>query len=307
MTNHPTFEISMHEFICLLPSLVLFVVFTAWNKKTSKSKYGITVSCCRSAPPAGGPCTLIKRDSGLVLLWLQPWSCRGAWSGARAQSRTDKPRRMTSGPVQAGRGPLHVSTSARLTAFRAKSTRGTELCCGDLRRPQPAVMPRCSGRPPLPVRFSAAGILCALALCVTPVAPHPQCLDFKPPFRPLRELQFCVMYKDFGCCDYQKDQELMAKFNRIVDNFDYHGYAGCAGYVMELLCQVCTHGQRSRVCPSRTERLTALSTRHSYINRAGGTETENCVQKFHCETYEDRQLIGTLTSDCYNKTGKRDK
>ncbi|XP_024122789.1 HHIP-like protein 1 [Oryzias melastigma] len=103
-------------------------------------------------------------------------------------------------------------------------------------------MPRCSGRPPLIARLPAPGLLwlCALALCVTPVAPHPQCLDFKPPFRPRRELQFCVMYKDFGCCDHQKDQELMAKFNRIVDNFDYHGYAGCAGYVMELLCQECS-------------------------------------------------------------------
>lgn len=74
---------------------------------------------------------------------------------------------------------------------------------------------------------------------------HPQCLDFKPPFRPLRELEFCVMYKEFGCCDYQKDQDLMTKYYRIMDNFDYHGYANCAGYVLELLCQVGVHGQRS--------------------------------------------------------------
>uniref|UniRef100_H3CIM9 HHIP like 1 n=1 Tax=Tetraodon nigroviridis TaxID=99883 RepID=H3CIM9_TETNG len=69
---------------------------------------------------------------------------------------------------------------------------------------------------------------------------HPQCLDFKPPFRPSRELELCVMYSDFGCCDYQKDQELLAKYYRIMDNFDYDGYSRCAGFVLELLCQECS-------------------------------------------------------------------
>ncbi|KAF7704043.1 HHIP-like protein 1 [Silurus meridionalis] len=77
-------------------------------------------------------------------------------------------------------------------------------------------------------------------LFLTPVRSHPQCLDFKPPFQPLRELQFCVMYKNFGCCDFHRDQELMKKFYRIMDNFDYYGYANCAGYVQDLLCQECS-------------------------------------------------------------------
>ncbi|KAJ4939355.1 hypothetical protein JOQ06_028804 [Pogonophryne albipinna] len=82
--------------------------------------------------------------------------------------------------------------------------------------------------------------VCVLVLCVAPAAPHPQCLDFKPPFRPLRELQFCVMYKEFGCCDYVKDQQLRAKYYRIMDNFDYYGYANCAGFVLEMICQECS-------------------------------------------------------------------
>ncbi|CAF93906.1 unnamed protein product, partial [Tetraodon nigroviridis] len=61
-----------------------------------------------------------------------------------------------------------------------------------------------------------------------------------PPFRPSRELELCVMYSDFGCCDYQKDQELLAKYYRIMDNFDYDGYSRCAGFVLELLCQECS-------------------------------------------------------------------
>ncbi|XP_058255768.1 HHIP-like protein 1 [Hemibagrus wyckioides] len=77
-------------------------------------------------------------------------------------------------------------------------------------------------------------------LCFTPARAHPQCLDFKPPFQPLQELQFCAMYKNFGCCDFARDQELMKKFYRIMDNFDYYGYANCAGYVQDLLCQECS-------------------------------------------------------------------
>lgn len=69
---------------------------------------------------------------------------------------------------------------------------------------------------------------------------HPQCLDFKPPFRPPSALELCVMYEDFGCCDSQKDQQLLAKYYQIMDNFDYDGYSRCGGFVLELLCQVGT-------------------------------------------------------------------
>ncbi|XP_066551175.1 HHIP-like protein 1 [Amia ocellicauda] len=75
---------------------------------------------------------------------------------------------------------------------------------------------------------------------MTPVSLHPQCLDFKPPFQPQEELTFCVLYKNFGCCDSAKDQELMGKFYRIMDNFDYYGYAKCASYVQDIICQECS-------------------------------------------------------------------
>lgn len=83
------------------------------------------------------------------------------------------------------------------------------------------------------------------AVWIAPVTLHPQCLDFKPPFRPQRELDFCVMYREFGCCDFQKDQELMRKFYQIMDHFDDYGYERCAGFVSDLLCQVGMHAQRS--------------------------------------------------------------
>lgn len=99
-------------------------------------------------------------------------------------------------------------------------------------------MQRCYGKVPDRFWLSPVGILYFTTFWVAPVMLHPQCLDFKPPFRPLRELEFCVSYKDFGCCDYQKDQELMTKYYQIVNRLDYYRYTTCAGFVMELLCQV---------------------------------------------------------------------
>lgn len=92
-----------------------------------------------------------------------------------------------------------------------------------------------------------------LSALVPSAVPHPQCLDFKPPFRPMRELQFCVMYKQFGCCDHQRDQELMSQYYRIMDRFDSEGFETCAGYVLDLLCQV---GMRTKVAGSRTNTMT---------------------------------------------------
>ncbi|RXN08878.1 HHIP 1 [Labeo rohita] len=48
------------------------------------------------------------------------------------------------------------------------------------------------------------------------------------------------MYKYFGCCDYARDRELMAKYYRVMDNFDYYGYSNCASYVQDLICQECS-------------------------------------------------------------------
>lgn len=103
-------------------------------------------------------------------------------------------------------------------------------------------MPRSLGAPVRP-RFWPLAVVYLSRFWIPPAASHPQCLDFKPPFRPLRELQFCVMYQDFGCCDFQKDQELLAKYYRIMDRVGSDGHGSCGGFVLELLCQV---GERER-------------------------------------------------------------
>ncbi|XP_018421756.1 PREDICTED: HHIP-like protein 1 isoform X1 [Nanorana parkeri] len=81
----------------------------------------------------------------------------------------------------------------------------------------------------------------ALLLSWSPgVLCHPQCLDFKPPFRPPQELTFCVQYKEFGCCDSARDQEIMDNFYRVLANVDQAGYELCAAHVQDILCQECS-------------------------------------------------------------------
>ncbi|XP_063804538.1 HHIP-like protein 1 [Pseudophryne corroboree] len=80
-------------------------------------------------------------------------------------------------------------------------------------------------------------LFCSLPGCVLP---HPQCLDFKPPFRPPQELTFCVQYKEFGCCDSARDREIMDTFYRVMGHMDEAGYELCAAHVQDILCQECS-------------------------------------------------------------------
>ncbi|KAL4630339.1 HHIP-like protein 1 [Arapaima gigas] len=79
-----------------------------------------------------------------------------------------------------------------------------------------------------------------IMLYLAPMDLHPQCLDYKPPFRPQEKLTFCTMYTDFGCCDSARDQELMLKFYSITDRLDGNSYITCASYVQDIICQECS-------------------------------------------------------------------
>lgn len=67
---------------------------------------------------------------------------------------------------------------------------------------------------------------------------HPQCLDYGPPFRPSRRLEFCSDYGSFGCCDQHKDRRVAARYQDIMDYFDLRGHELCGGYIKDILCQV---------------------------------------------------------------------
>ncbi|XP_033848386.3 HHIP-like protein 1 [Acipenser ruthenus] len=91
------------------------------------------------------------------------------------------------------------------------------------------------------VRFQALLQSCWLLVFVSPwlVGSHPQCLDYKPPFKPPEPLTFCTEYSQFGCCDSEQEQLIMRRYYRVMDFFDYSGYVACGKYIQSILCQEC--------------------------------------------------------------------
>uniref|UniRef100_A0A8D0GLD8 Soluble scavenger receptor cysteine-rich domain-containing protein SSC5D n=1 Tax=Sphenodon punctatus TaxID=8508 RepID=A0A8D0GLD8_SPHPU len=79
-----------------------------------------------------------------------------------------------------------------------------------------------------------------LSIYIAPVRSHPQCLDFKPPFRPPRQLTFCIQYSGFGCCDAERDRALLERYYRVSGHLDQAAYAACASHLQDLLCQECS-------------------------------------------------------------------
>uniref|UniRef100_G3TAX8 HHIP like 1 n=1 Tax=Loxodonta africana TaxID=9785 RepID=G3TAX8_LOXAF len=71
-------------------------------------------------------------------------------------------------------------------------------------------------------------------------AAHPQCLDFRPPFRPPQPLRFCTQYSGFGCCAAERDEVLARRFGALAASLDAAVWAACAGYALDLLCQECS-------------------------------------------------------------------
>ncbi|XP_036107412.1 HHIP-like protein 1 [Molossus molossus] len=82
--------------------------------------------------------------------------------------------------------------------------------------------------------------LALLTLRALGAAGHPQCLDFRPPFRPPRPLRFCSQYSAFGCCAPEQDAALAGRFGALAARVDAGLWAACAGYALDLLCQECS-------------------------------------------------------------------
>ncbi|XP_025126829.2 HHIP-like protein 1 [Bubalus kerabau] len=86
----------------------------------------------------------------------------------------------------------------------------------------------------------AGTLLALLALRALGAAAHPQCLDFRPPFRPPQPLRFCSQYSAFGCCTPEQDAALARRFGAVAARVDAAMWAECAGYALDLLCQECS-------------------------------------------------------------------
>lgn len=90
-----------------------------------------------------------------------------------------------------------------------------------------------AGRRPGP-----GALLALVAAQALGAAAHPQCLDFRPPFRPPQPLRFCAQYSAFGCCAPEQDAALARRFGALAARVDAAEWASCAGYALDLLCQV---------------------------------------------------------------------
>ncbi|XP_068436656.1 HHIP-like protein 2 [Clinocottus analis] len=82
-----------------------------------------------------------------------------------------------------------------------------------------------------------SGTLLAL---VQPLSAHPQCLDFKPPFKPSWHLEFCTQYEQFGCCDQKTDNTIAERYWDIIDQLETAGHELCEDMLKEIMCQECS-------------------------------------------------------------------
>nr|XP_032812112.1 HHIP-like protein 1 [Petromyzon marinus] len=83
-------------------------------------------------------------------------------------------------------------------------------------------------------------LLLTSAIVAQPGVCHPQCLDFRPPFKPPQPLRFCSIYSNFGCCDVEQDAAVERRYWEVADYLQPEGYHQCSGFVRDILCQVCS-------------------------------------------------------------------
>ena len=70
------------------------------------------------------------------------------------------------------------------------------------------------------------------------VSSHPQCLDFRPPFKPAMHLEFCSQYELLGCCDQDADNLIAERYWDIIDYLELQGSELCSDMLKEVMCQV---------------------------------------------------------------------
>ncbi|XP_043536604.1 HHIP-like protein 1 [Chiloscyllium plagiosum] len=88
--------------------------------------------------------------------------------------------------------------------------------------------------------FKVSLLLLGISVQLVMVVSHPQCLDYKPPFKPTKPLAFCTAYSSFGCCDARADSSLARRYQHVVSYLHPSGVSVCGKYIQELLCQKCS-------------------------------------------------------------------
>ena len=70
---------------------------------------------------------------------------------------------------------------------------------------------------------------------------HPQCLDFRAPFKVATQLSFChhQNYSEFGCCTKERDRQIANEYNDLLLTIPLNGRPRCANLVKQVLCLEC--------------------------------------------------------------------
>ena len=68
---------------------------------------------------------------------------------------------------------------------------------------------------------------------------HPQCLDYRAPFRSSQRLRFCSQYSAFGCCTATKDSQIEQTFRAVQAKFRLQSRPTCKRLLKEVLCLRC--------------------------------------------------------------------
>lgn len=83
-------------------------------------------------------------------------------------------------------------------------------------------------------------VFICLTILQTDSEAHPQCLDFRPPFRSNTENTMCGLYSSFGCCTANHSAQLRARYYNVISLLDDPVKSTCRGYLLEILCQECS-------------------------------------------------------------------
>ena len=78
-----------------------------------------------------------------------------------------------------------------------------------------------------------------LATLLFPSSPHPQCLDFQPPFQE-NSLSYCTEYSDFGCCVADGDEAARERVRGASANVSEAERQLCASYLKNISCVTCS-------------------------------------------------------------------
>lgn len=107
---------------------------------------------------------------------------------------------------------------------------------------------------------------------------HPQCLDFQPPYEPIKPLEFCQQYSNYGCCNNKDDVVLKDSFRSITQTVNKASRSDCGAVIKDLLCLQC-HPYAAHIFDAERRPVNQSSFRKRYLRFPGLCENY-CLRVF---------------------------